>query len=295
VISLASWLILFHVTCRVSEDPLLNIPICPCTLPAIPHSGCGSPHIRGDVDLNPGPSWSISHRGLCLYVSRLLSPVYEKKIAVLVGDNANGASAGEILKCGFTDQTLEVLEDRLKALGCYLETTLLKSQRKGYTVRSSATSTSPVPCRAGGCGAGGVGNISAFGYGAGVSDNAAMVINKRRRLDHAAQQQEDEMTYGIRTLLFRVAEACALLRLLSAHNLGCLALRELDAGTADMAKLANTTLRELVEDEEGRNLASQLIRGLVNEQLDAGISSSRMPISSIKALATTLQAVAPSF
>ncbi|GIL93354.1 hypothetical protein Vretifemale_20752 [Volvox reticuliferus] len=167
----------------------------------------------------------------------------------------------QVLEGGVPEQLhtfFQVLEDRLKALGCYLETTLLKS------------------------------------YGAGVSDNAAMVINKRRRLDHAAQQQEDDMTYGIRTLLFRVAEACALLRLLSAHNLGCLALRELGAGTADMAKLANTTLRELVEDEEGRNLASQLIRGLVNEQLDAGISSSRTPIS-MKVLVATVQAAAPSY
>lgn len=40
--------------------------------------------------------------------------------------------------------------------------------------------------------------------------------------------------------MLRAAEACALLRLLSAHNLGRLALRQLGgSGAADMARLTN--------------------------------------------------------
>ncbi len=43
-----------------------------------------------------------------------------------------------------------------------------------------------------------------------------------------------------RALVLRAAEACALLRLLSAHNLGRLALRQLGgSGAADMARLTN--------------------------------------------------------
>lgn len=42
-----------------------------------------------------------------------------------------------------------------------------------------------------------------------------------------------------RALVQRVTEACSLLRLLSAHNLGRLALRQLGSGAVDMAKLSN--------------------------------------------------------
>ncbi len=42
-----------------------------------------------------------------------------------------------------------------------------------------------------------------------------------------------------RALALRAAEACSLLRLLSAHNLGRLALRQLGSGAVDLAKLAN--------------------------------------------------------
>eukprot|EP00198_Chlamydomonas_reinhardtii_P005145 XP_001694481.1 nuclear pore protein [Chlamydomonas reinhardtii] len=93
-------------------------------------------------------------------------------------------------------------------------------------------------------------------------------MHKRRRLEHAAQQ-EDEQAARIRALVLRVAEACSLLRLLAAHNLGRLALRQLrgSAGAAaDMNKLANL-------EPDGEALAAALISGLVNEQLDLGVAA----------------------
>ncbi|GLC36182.1 hypothetical protein PLESTB_001371300 [Pleodorina starrii] len=313
---------------------------------AYPHVGPNAANMGGGngngmymgraVDPNPGPSWSAGHRGLCLYVSRLLAPVYDKKVAVASGGKgpggggaASGAAAGRVLSCRFSNQTLEALEDRLQALAAFLETSIARRQQKGYAARTAAAATS-VPY--GGGGAGGAGGLQPplfggaapgggggpFGYGGvngamGGADDPTVLIHKRRRLEHAAQQ-EDEMAQRIRALVLRAAEACSLLRLLSAHNLGRLALRQLGSGAVDVAKLANLTLRGLVQEAEGEAMAARLISGLVNEQLDTGMAGSGAAgtgaaalvaasgvglaasgAANAEAMAAALQAAAPSY
>ncbi|GIL76872.1 hypothetical protein Vretifemale_6406 [Volvox reticuliferus] len=304
---------------------------------ALAGGGASGMYMGRAVDPNPGPYWSMGHRGLCLYISRLLAPVYDKKIVVVVGGGkVSGATGGQVLKGGFSEQTLQVLEDRLNALGQYLEVSLTKRQQRGYAARTfaavtssgtygaggaSASGVAPMPA-AGGAPGGGYGAAAAggglFGFGAGMAaggvDDPTVVVHKRRRLEHAAQQ-EDEMVQRIRALVFRMAEACRLLALLSAHNLGRLALRELGSGTLEMAKLANMTLRDLVQEAEGQDMATRLMGGLVNEQMDANMAgtwtaTSRGPSSlgpgtgggvaasssaSVDAVAATLQAAAPSY
>lgn len=114
----------------------------------------------------------------------------------------------------------QALEDRLQVLAAFLETSIAKRQQKGYGSRSAAAVTSAVPYggsglagTTGGTGGGqstlyggvapgfGITGAGPFGYGAinggaGV-DDPMIVMNKRRRLEHAAQQ-EDEMAQRIR-------------------------------------------------------------------------------------------------
>ncbi|GLI65285.1 hypothetical protein VaNZ11_008776 [Volvox africanus] len=303
---------------------------------ALAGGGANGMYMGRAVDPNPGPYWSTGHRGLCLYISRLLAPVYDKKIVVAVRGKPAAVTGIQVLKCGFSERTLGVLEDRLNALGHYLEASLTKRQQRGYAARTFAAVTSSGAYGAGGAGASGAAPMPAgggapgvgygaaaaggglFGFGAGMAaggaDDPTVVVHKRRRLEHAAQQ-EDEMVQRIRALVFRVAEACRLLALLSAHNLGRLALREFGSGTLEMAKLANMTLRDLVQEPDGQDMASRLMGGLVNEQMDASMAGAWTAASrgvaslgpgaaggvaasssaSVDAVAATLQAAAPSY
>lgn len=73
---------------------------------AVPGAGGNGMYMGRAVDPNPGPAWSAGHRGLCLYVSRLLAPVYDKKVAVAAGGKTDGS--GRVLTCRFSTRTLEV-------------------------------------------------------------------------------------------------------------------------------------------------------------------------------------------
>ncbi len=73
---------------------------------AVPGAGGNGMYMGRAVDPNPGPAWSAGHRGLCLYASRLLAPVYDKKVAVAAGGKAGGS--GRVLTCRFSTRTLEV-------------------------------------------------------------------------------------------------------------------------------------------------------------------------------------------
>ena len=50
---------------------------------------------------NPEPDWSSAHRGMCLYISRLLRPVWDQRVAA-------PKSKGGPLHCRFSDQAIEV-------------------------------------------------------------------------------------------------------------------------------------------------------------------------------------------
>ena len=59
-----------------------------------------SPSCRA-VNPNPEPDWSSAHRGLCLYVSRLLQPVWDQRVASPKGK-------GGLLACRFSGESVEV-------------------------------------------------------------------------------------------------------------------------------------------------------------------------------------------
>lgn len=52
------------------------------------------------VNPNPEPDWSAAHKGLCVYVARLLQPVWENRIV--------GVANGGLLIPNFTAETLAV-------------------------------------------------------------------------------------------------------------------------------------------------------------------------------------------
>lgn len=54
------------------------------------------------VNPHPEPQWSGAHRGLALYVSRLLAPVWDVKVITPSSNNAN------VWKARLTEQTMSV-------------------------------------------------------------------------------------------------------------------------------------------------------------------------------------------
>jgi nuclear pore complex protein Nup155 len=179
------------------------------------------------------PVWSGAHRGVCLYASRLLRPLWDEPVA------APPAAAPALLRCALPLDALAALEDRLRALDAFLEE---------YSARRRAR-------RAGG---------GALYHAADAAGGGPAA--KRQRLEDAARQ-EAARGEGVRSLVGRAADACFLLRALAEHNLGRLAARLDDPGRAALRALR---FRDWVASADGEAVATQLISVLVSEHLAAG-------------------------
>jgi hypothetical protein len=73
--------------CEVVDGVLVVVLAAACCRPVNPH---------------PEPQWSGAHRGLALYVSRLLAPVWDVKVITPSSNNAN------VWKARLTEQTMSV-------------------------------------------------------------------------------------------------------------------------------------------------------------------------------------------
>ncbi|KAL4426022.1 hypothetical protein ABPG75_010038 [Micractinium tetrahymenae] len=174
------------------------------------------------------PEWSGAHHGLCLYASRVLQAVWDEQVVASM-------RGSPLLKCKLPLEALQSLEDKLRALDAFLADYL--HRRRGR-----------LPGSAGG------------DAGAG-----ALPAAKRQRLEDA-QQAELKRTEAVRALVARAAEACFLLRVLSEHNIGRLAVRMEEGFRSQLRALR---FREWVSSEDGEAVATQLISVLVAEHLSA--------------------------
>ncbi|KAI3427442.1 hypothetical protein D9Q98_010357 [Chlorella vulgaris] len=172
------------------------------------------------------PEWSGAHHGLCLYASRVLQAVWDEQVVVPLRSTAG------LLRCKLSLEALQALEDKLRALDAFLSDYL--QRRRGRRPGGGA-----------------------------AADGTALPAAKRQRLEDA-QQAELKRTEGVRGLAARAAEACFLLRVLTEHNLGRLAVRLEEAARGQLRALR---FRELVASEEGEGVATQLISVLVAQHL----------------------------
>jgi nuclear pore complex protein Nup155 len=131
------------------------------------------------------PEWSGAHKGLCLYVARLLQPAWDETVV------APMRSTQDLLRCALPTDALASLEARLRALDSFLRDFLSRKKLK----RRHAGPRDP-----------------------------GQPATKRQRLEDAARL-ELRRTETMAALVARAADACFLLRALVEHNLSRLAAR----------------------------------------------------------------------
>jgi len=253
------------------------------------------------VNPNPEPNWSSAHRGLCLYLTRLLAPVWDMHITTTAAPTkAKGADAGGgVLHCSFSARTMAALIERLHCLDMFLTDFINRRQQQGYSARYSPKQGSSISF--GGGYAPTAGGLFGPAYQEDMQNGGMAVAQqaaKRQRLNHAAQL-EDERTSRTRALAAKAREALTLLQLLASNNLGRLAAR-IDQGAQRMLKSMN--LRDLVYDADGETVAAKLISVLITQQLDnaaasAGGTAAALggAVSGVEEVAVMLQKNCPSY
>ncbi|PRW05942.1 nuclear pore complex Nup155 isoform B [Chlorella sorokiniana] len=200
--------------------------------PAAADDGLAAGFDMGAVVPVSEPEWSGAHHGLCLYASRVLQAVWDEQVVVPM------RGSPQLLKCKLSQDALQSLEDKLRALDAFLGDYVQRRRARRPTAAAPGTDAAAL---------------------------AAMPAAKRQRLEDA-QQAELKRTEAVRALVARAAQACFLLRVLAEHNLGRMAAR-LDEPAR--AQLRGLRFREWVASEDGEALATQLISVLVAEHLSA--------------------------
>lgn len=193
-------------------------------------------HFSGGFDMGAvvpvaEPEWSGAHKGLCLYVARLLQPAWDEQIVSPI------RSSPALLRCALPVEALQALEDKLRALDAFLVDFLARRKARRR-------------------------------QGGGHHDFASSLgqpASKRQRLEDAARL-EVKRTEGVKALVSRAADACFLLRALVEHNLSRLSARLEDSARASLRPLR---FRDWVAGDDGEAVAAQLIAVLVSEHLSA--------------------------
>jgi len=193
-------------------------------------------HLSGGFDMGAvvpvaEPEWSGAHKGLCLYVARLLQPAWDEQIVSPI------KSSPALLKCALPLEGLQALEDKLRALDAFLVDFL--ARRKGRRRQGGERHD--------------------------FASSLGQPASKRQRLEDAARL-EVKRTEGVKALVSRAADACFLLRALVEHNLSRLSARLEDAARTSLRPLR---FRDWVAGDDGEAVAAQLIAVLVSEHLSA--------------------------
>ncbi|XP_068659840.1 nuclear pore complex protein NUP155 [Aristolochia californica] len=217
----------------------------------------------GQVVQEAEPVFSGAHEGLCLCSSRLLLPIWELPVMVVRGEL--GSDAGVVV-CRLPVRTMQVIESKIRLLEQFLRSR--KNQRRGlygYVVGLGDVTGSIS-----------YGTYTDFGggdqslarnlfgsYSRGSDVGNGVVSNKRQKLPYSPAElaaMEVRAMELIRRLLRRSGEALFLLQLLSQHHITRL-VQNLDANIRQ--ELVQLTFHQLVCSEEGEQLATRLIAGLM--------------------------------
>lgn len=208
------------------------------------------------VSVNPEPTWSAAHSGLCLYLSRLLAPAWEQKLVVVASKDP------EVLACQLSLELMKVLGAKLQMLDVALQGYLQRRENRGV-VRGTWDQE----------------DIMRLGGGLLTFEDTTNRPELHRRPPAAllgpplrkprvsnALVMEEQCNVAVRSLVRKTVEALALLQIFANNNINRLTTR-LDP--AIKRSLQNLTLRDLVYDPEGDRVAAALISNLVTQQLDA--------------------------
>lgn len=206
------------------------------------------------------PGWSAAHEGLCLYVSRVLGPTWDRPVLATMSPKHRG-----LLRCTMDVEELVALEQRLSGLASFLVRFL---ERRGRRPPASAMGVQWWDIDAGGQSQSqsqGQIEISQTDIPPGYADQ----VSKRQRLADekiAAHAKELDHLRLIAGLLARCRDGCFLLRTLVQNNLSRASAR-MEQGGDQGARSPNFGLyfREWVVAEEGEVLARKLIAACLSE------------------------------
>ncbi|XVF43562.1 hypothetical protein PTKIN_Ptkin02bG0049800 [Pterospermum kingtungense] len=219
----------------------------------------------GQVVQEAEPVFSGAHEGLCLCSSRLLFPVWELPVMVVKGGYI-AASENGVITCRLSVATMQVLENKIRALEMFLMSR--RNQRRGLygCVAGLGDLTGSILYGNGSeLGAGDRSMVrNLFGsYSQSLESNGGGTSNKRQRLPYSPAElaaMEVRAMECIRQLLHRSAEALFLLQLVSQHHVTRL-VQGFDANLQQA--LVQLTFHQLVCSEEGDCLATRLISALM--------------------------------
>ncbi|KAL6001329.1 hypothetical protein ACLOJK_007063 [Asimina triloba] len=225
----------------------------------------------GQVVQEAEPVFSGAHEGLCLCASRLLFPIWELPVMIVKGEvgSDEGPEKGVVV-CRLAVGAMQILEGKIRSLEQFLRSR--RNQRRGLY----------------GCVAG-VGDVTGsilygtssdlgvedhsmvknlFGnYSRNMESSNGVASNKRQRLPYTPTELAAMEVRGmecIRRLLRRSGEALFLLQLLSQHHVARL-VQALDPSLRQ--QLVQLTFHQLVCSEEGDQIATRLIAGLMEYYL----------------------------
>ncbi|XP_077236028.1 nuclear pore complex protein NUP155-like [Tasmannia lanceolata] len=221
----------------------------------------------GQVVQEAEPVFSGAHEGLCLCSSRLLLPMWELPVMVVRGEVGSdvGFERGVII-CRLSVGAMQIAENKIRSLEQFLR--FRRNQRRGLygCVAGLGDLTGSILYGAASDLVAGERTMARnmFGtYSGNIESGNGMPSNKRQRLPYSPAElaaMEVRAMECIRRLLRRSGEALFLLQLLSHHHLTRL-VQAFD--TSLRQQLIQLTFHQLVCSEEGDQLATRLIAGLM--------------------------------
>ncbi|KAI3996591.1 hypothetical protein MKX01_009423 [Papaver californicum] len=220
----------------------------------------------GQVVQEAEPVFSGAQEGLCLCSSRLLFPIWEIPVVILQrGSGSSDAKCEDgFIVCRLSAGAMQVLESKIRSLEQFIRSR--RNQKRGLygcvvglgdatgSILYGTSSEIGVSER--------VGNLFG-GYAPNVDSSNGWVSSKRQRRPYNPTElaaMEVRAMECIRQLLLRSGEALFLLQLLSQHNI-CRLTQSFDANLRQT--LVQLTFRQLVCAEDGDQIATRLISGLM--------------------------------
>lgn len=238
------------------------------------------------VNPNPEPDWSGAHKGLAVYISRLLAPIWEAKLITPSASNAN------VWKARLSERSMTVLENKLRALERFLAEICKRRKARGFGKagnNSSGNGQQHSSSFLGGQLEDGTSRLLNAGSALAVAGAGDAPFVKRQRMWNAFVMEE-QRNNAVRQLASKAAQALLLLRTIVAGNVNRLVNR-LDADTK--RALRDLHFRDLVLEGSSPGTAAALVAALVADQLDQAGGGSAA--GGVAELATALQAGAPAY
>jgi len=199
--------------------------------PFFPQLPPGTPTLTGDFGYavaSPEPIYSNSHNGFCLYMSRILRPIWTQAITKKQIQRSFLTNQDvQIQICSFTRQQLSDMVNWLSSL-------------KEFLIKHPQFSSGPQA----------------------ATQKMELMSTTKRKFDEEARKFEQRSLANMQILLQRAIEACSFLEILNEGDHFGKMIEKLSPNV--QVQLSQTTFREFVTSGLGVQLAKELVNALIN-------------------------------